>query len=328
MPKNTKIEWAEDTWNPLRGCSRVSEGCRHCYAERIATRFGGYREPYEGLARFVTRPDGSKEARWTGVVLLVEDAIEVPLRWRRPRRIFVNSMSDLFHELVTDDWLDRIFGVMALAPRHQFLVLTKRPERMREYMSERGRLASIREASAGLNWFIDAPGDLPYLHEWGTMGWPLPNVWLGVSCEDQATANERIPILLDTPAAARFMSAEPLLGPINLTHMDVEAIAPGGFYVINALTGSNSDMGRPCVDVPHLDWVIVGGESGPGARACSSQWLRSIVQQCQAAGVPCFVKQVGANMIGDWWGPIRHPKGGDPAEWPDDLRVREMPDDR
>jgi len=314
----SKIEWTDSTWNPVRGCSRVSEGCRFCYAERQAARFSGYGDRFDGYVR---------DGKWTGKVDLLKSKLTEPLRWRKPRRVFVNSMSDLFHEALPDEAIDRIFAVMARAPQHTFQVLTKRPERMRTYM--RG--------------FIDARGCHASRRLGTELWWPLPNVWLGVSCEDQVTADERIPILLDTPAAVRFVSAEPLLAAIDLTRIAVKfsGRCDGDPAHASALFDHAGYTNR-------LDWAIVGGESGPGARPCDVGWIRSIVAQCKSAGVPCFVKQLGAlPMLGrqdvrGWkfgqldstnrgYGDdhvalkLRNRKGGDPSEWPKDLRVREFP---
>jgi len=264
MSDKTGIEWTDATWNPLRGCTRVSEGCRNCYAERVAARFSGPGQPYAGLAERT-----AKGPRWTGKVALIESALDQPLRWRKPRRIFCNSMSDLFHEDAPDEWIDRVFAVMALAPQHQFQVLTKRPERMQAYLSN---------PHVGVNWFnatdcvLGMPDMWPYDGLARDLG-PLPNVWLGTSVEDQPTADARIPHLLATPAAVRFVSAEPLLGPVN-----VESGLPGPRV-----------GGKPCIH-----WLIVGGESGPGARPMEADWVRSLRDQCAAAGVPFFFKQWGA----------------------------------
>lgn len=302
MADRSKIEWTEATWNPLRGCTRVSAGCQHCYAERVADRFSGPGQPYEGLVKRV-----GGEPRWTGRVDFVESALDQPLRWKKPRMIFVNSMSDLFHESVPDAWIDRIFAVMALCPQHVFQILTKRPDRMRAYCAA-----------------------LP--PHWATLSidgqWPLPNVWLGVSVEDQATADERIPVLLDTPAAVRFVSAEPLLAPVRLARLG--PAWPGG-RITNALRGTRwpelDEVGAITSRTARLDWIIVGGESGPGARRFNAEWAESIVDQCRAAGVPCFVKQLGGHVV--WHGRrqiLRDKKGGDMSEWPERLRVREMPE--
>ncbi|WP_323021224.1 phage Gp37/Gp68 family protein [Pararhodobacter sp.] len=269
MADRTPIEWADATWNPITGCSRVSEGCRNCYAEIMAARFSKPGQWGEGLAQIVRKPDGSADHRWTGQVRLNDRALDQPLRWRKPRRIFVCSTSDLFHEGVPDEWLDRVFAVMALAPQHTFMVLTKRPERAREYVAPRlfespsmqDRLWSIYHASRSKH----------------VPAWPLPNVWLGTSIEDQATADARIPHLLATPAAVRFVSAEPLLGPVDLT-------------------GYLPDL--DCGD--GLDLAIVGGESGPGARPMHPDWPRALRDQCVAAGTAFFFKQWGE------WAPATH----------------------
>lgn len=244
------------SWNPTRGCSRISPGCMNCYAERIAARFSGPGQPYEGLAEMT--PSGP---RWTGRVRLVEERLEDPLRWRKPRRIFVNSMSDLFHERLEDHDRDAIFAVMLLAQQHTFQVLTKRAGEMRAYVQD-GARERIED-------MLLSPGNAarrPWPRLRGAMPWPLPNVWLGVSVEDQKRADERIPLLLQTPAAVRFISAEPLLGHISL------------------------DPLRYCGG---LDWVIVGGESGPEARWMHRWWVRSLRDQCFSAGVSFYFKQWG-----------------------------------
>jgi protein gp37 len=272
----TKIEWTDASWNPIRGCSRVSEGCRNCYAERIAARFSGPGQAYEGVAemrRSCGTPGqavhGAKEVpRWTGKVRFIEEHLEDPLHWKKPRRIFVNSMSDLFHEKILDKWIHLIFGVMAACPQHIFQILTKRPLRMREWARE----VENRVPKAGCNpWLVDWPSPTG---EPRTGKWPLPNVWLGVSVEDQKTADERIPLLLQTPAAVRWISYEPALGPVDLwkyTYSDVKM-----------------------KEHSLLDWVVCGGESGPGARPMHPDWARSVRDQCAAAGVPFFFKQWGA----------------------------------
>jgi len=260
MADKSAIEWTDATWNPVRGCTRVSPGCGGpgkaggCYAERIAARFSGPGQPFEGFAE---RKGG--EARWTGKVALIEDMLAVPLRWSKPRRIFVNSMSDLFHEHLPDGAIDQVFAMMALCPQHTFQVLTKRPERMRDYLSDQDPM-------------------------------PLPNVWLGVSAEDQARADERIPLLLETPAAVRFVSCEPLLGPIDLINLDhTGAQRKDQAHGISALWRAAAEIGLRTM----LDWVICGGESGPVARPMHPDWARSLRDQCQAAGVPFFFKQWG-----------------------------------
>lgn len=252
------IEWTDETWNPLRGCSRVSEGCRHCYAEGVARRFSGPGLPYEGLI--------ARGGQWNGQIKLVPELLDQPLRWRRPRRIFVNSMSDLFHENVPTEFIDQVFAVMAMADEHTFQVLTKRPERMRSYLSDEGLTRRLLSAAYRIDqekWaWLSAD-----FHIVGCQVLPLPNVWLGVSVEDQAAADERIPLLLQTPAAVRWISAEPLLGPVDLEDYDTTQAG--------------------------IDWVVVGGESGREARPMHPDWARALRDQCAAAGVPFLFKQWG-----------------------------------
>lgn len=308
MSTTTSIEWTDVTWNPVRGCSRVSAGCDNCYAIREANRHR--RGAYADLVT-IRKRDGEERADWTGKAVLVPDALDAPLHWQKPRRVFVNSMSDLFHESLPDHAIDRVFEVMALARRHVFQVLTKRPSRMRSLVPTLAAKHTARDST----------------------GWPLPNVWLGVSCEDQATADERIPLLLQTPAAVRFVSAEPLLGAV-----DLRVLQPGDPPTeIDALAGTHGVLRPHRGECDRLDWVIVGGESGPRARRCDVRWIRSIVEQCKAASVSVFVKQLGARprfLPGDeatGYEGIYQPldlasrKGGDPSEWPEDVRVREFP---
>ena len=313
MADRTKIEWTDATWNPIRGCTRVSEGCRHCYAEVMAARFSDPGQWGHGLAQRVALSGGGIDHRWTGKVELVDAALDLPLRWRRPRRIFVNSTSDLFHEKVPDEWIDRVFAVMALAPQHTFQVLTKRPERMREYMAGLGGggRTDIMSRAGGrlLRAAENATRNAPHVRYDYNARWPLPNVWLGTSIEDQATADDRIPHLLDTPAAVRFISAEPLLAPVDLMHIPYRKIAPDITVMVNALTGDDGLGGRQA----RLGWTIVGGESGPGARPMHPDWARSLRDQCQAAGVPFFMKQMSG------------PRKASMPPIPDDLMVREFP---
>lgn len=298
----TQIEWTHlpgfkgESWNPIVGCSVVSPGCTNCYAMKFANARldGNANAPqYAGTTRRV-----NGKPVWTGQVGRARDeSFTAPLRARKPRCYFVNSMGDLFAENVPDEWIDQVFAVMSLSPQHRFIVLTKRPERMRDYLlrqldrcdGEDGivdDLIAVAEL-AGVDWreAVDA--------------WPLPNVWLGVSVEDQARADERIPLLLDTPAAVRFISAEPLLGPVNLNHMKfvdtVEANGATERGFESALNGRRFDPFAECDDEGHpkLDWVICGGESGPGARPMHPGWARSLRDQCAAAGVPFFFKQWG-----------------------------------
>lgn len=277
MGDKSAIEWTDATWNPIVGCSIVSPGCRECYAMPQAARIqrmaagAGNSTHYEGTTKSV-----KGKPVWTGKVNLAPDhIITAPLSWKKPRRIFVNSMGDLFHEDVPDAWIDKVFAVMALCPQHSFQVLTKRSKRMRDYMNYQIRNLIIDDAMDDIK-----PGrpvdDL--------FAWPLENVWLGVSCEDQARADERIPDLLATPAAVRFVSAEPLIGPWY-PESTRNPTDPDG--LINCLYGNTK-----------LDWIIAGGESGPAARPMHPDWVRSIRDQCAAAGTAFFFKQWGAWLPG------------------------------
>lgn len=290
--KGGGITWTEETWNPIRGCSKVSEGCRNCYAMHVAARFSGPGMPYEGLA--LQRP-----ARWTGQVRFLDhaagDPLTKPLRWTRPRRVFVNSMSDLFHDGLADEQIDQVLAVMALAPQHTFQVLTKRPDRMRAYMA--GLVGSGAGWSGLPSRICDAavkamqPKDIRRL-SWDLPAWPLSNVWWGVSAEDQATADSRIPVLLATSAAVRWVSLEPLLGAVN-----VRPYLTGWEDHGTPFSGARTVGG--CVKwTPPLDWVVVGGESaqpGADARPMHPDWCRDIREACLEAGVPFHFKQWG-----DW----------------------------
>lgn len=304
MSDKTGIEWTDATWNPIRGCSRVSAGCMHCYAERVAGRFSGPGQPYEGVI--------GSNGTWNGVVKLVDKHLLDPLRWQRPRRIFVNSMSDLFHENVSFDWVDQIFAVMALSPRHTFQVLTKRPARMREYFAHAHRDTIVDAAAMSLhpdavacrakgeNWTRAGyehllPAPQGKIVDFPAVKLPLPNVWLGVSVEDQATADARIDELLLTPAAVRFVSYEPALGPVDFSHWGVH-----GPRELPSIGAWRRRDGTPVLGIrPRLDWIICGGESGDGARPMHPDWARSVRDQCVAAGVPFFFKQWG-----EWCPPV------------------------
>ncbi len=334
MSDGSAIEWTDASWNPVRGCSRISRGCGGsdgggCYAERVAARFSGPGKPYEGLARFT--PGGP---RWTGKIRLVPELLEQPLRWRKPRRIFVNSMSDLFHEDVPDGFIETAFGVMSLAGRHTFQILTKRAERMRRWMA-RATLARCQAAAtvAGIDIWTPARR-LERADEKVINGpWPLPNVWLGVSVEDQAAADARIPHLLATPAAVRFLSCEPLLGPVDLDGLSISPVCEGCHEQPLASALSASERCACCGEGPEpiawpgLDWVIVGGESGPRARPLQEAWVRSLLEQCDRVEIPAFVKQLGAAWTAPSY-PLSDPKGAEPEEWPSGLRIRQMPEAR
>jgi protein gp37 len=264
---DSAIEWTDSTWNPTTGCDQVSPGCDHCYALTLAKRLKAMGSP-------AYQQDGDPRTSGPGFALQVhEDRLDQPLRWTRPRTIFVNSMSDLFHPRVSDEFIARVFAVMAVAERHTFQVLTKRPKRMRALLNDAAWVEDVSFEILTLtvdwgnpepSWMAGRDGD------W----WPLPNVWLGTSVEDQQRADERIPPLLDTPAAVRFLSCEPLLGPIDLTLGDWD--------------------GLPADDPIGLHWVIVGGESGPGARPMHPAWVRQLRDQCITARTAFFFKQWGA----------------------------------
>jgi len=262
---DTKIEWTNGVWNPVTGCSKVSQGCKNCYAEGIAKRFfaTGYPPNDDGSLRTFTD------------VRCHEDRLDIPLRWKKTRRIFVNSMSDLFHPDVPFGFISKVFAVMGLCSQHTFQVLTKRPERMLEYVLQaKHRSPGFTEASVCMAHKVQGltADQIASLQFTAGNTWPLPNVWLGVSVEDQKTADERIPLLLQTPAAVRWVSAEPLLGPIEFR----------GSWLNPTAQPANP-----------LGWVVVGGESGPGARPMHPDWARSLRDQCQAANVPFFFKQWG-----------------------------------
>ena len=275
MSGKTKIEWADRVWNPTVGCSPVSSGCMHCYAKRMFDRF--------------------YQSHKFEDVTCHPERLSIPEKWIKPQRIFVDSMSDLFHESVLDEFIWSVFSVMAVSVQHQFMVLTKRPERMRDYLS-RWNKTFVTDSHSG-------PNNI-FLHPY-----PLPNIWLGVSVEDQKTADERIPLLLQTPAVKRFVSVEPMLGPVDLEpylklpplHVDIK--------------GKSTWSG--------LDWVICGGESGPGARPMRADWARGLRDQCQEAGVPFFFKQWGEwETIGSgereqlmWLGKQRTGRHLDGKEW-------------
>jgi len=270
MADKSSIEWTEATWNPTTGCDRVSPGCDHCYALTLAKRLKGM-----GSAKYQT--DGDPRTSGPGFGLAVHhDALGIPLHWRAPRRVFVNSMSDLFHVGISDEFIAEVFAVMALAPQHTFQVLTKRHARMRALLGSREFVADAwaRIAQRGV-----AP--LP------TNWWPLPNVWAGVSVEDQKWADIRIPALLDTPAAVRWLSCEPLLGPVDLSAWIYGKVWP------TTARGRGVGGMTMTADPSPIDWVVVGGESGPDARPMQATWVRPLRYQCQNARVPFFFKQWG-----------------------------------
>jgi len=264
----------------------------------MAARFSDPGQPYEGLALRVWKMAGLSQPRWTGKVRFVTERLADPLRWKKPRRIFVNSMSDLFHENLTNEQIAAVFGVMAAAPQHTFQVLTKRAKRMREWFEWAGgdgdTRATRRIGDAAQNAgarvydrtgpaYVD--GNVNQARSpWNNSlcKWPLPNAWIGVSVENQEAADERIPELLQTPAAIRFLSCEPLIGPVNLIGI------AGAFRKATSVVGALTNTGWHQTG---LAWIVVGCESGPGARPCNADWLRSLRDQCAAAGVAYFLKQ-------------------------------------
>ncbi len=224
MATKSNIEWTQSTWNPVRGCTRVSEGCKFCYAERIAARFSKKGFAYEGFAKMT-----KAGPRWSNKVEPVPELLDMPLKWKKPQLIFVNSMSDLFHDDVPLDFILKVFDTMRKAKQHHFQVLTKRSKRLVKLSSE--------------------------------IQWP-ENVWMGVSVENQDYIF-RIDDLRKTAAKIKFLSLEPLIGELKN------------------------------LNLTHIDWVIVGGESGPGARPIEEKWIIDIRDQCQEASVPFFFKQWG-----------------------------------
>jgi protein gp37 len=327
MPTKTKIEWTDYTSNPIRfrapdgrvvwACEKVSAGCTHCYAEALSRRYTQRRAGEWNAATMATlRP------------FLDDKELHALLHMKSlaGKRVFIGDMTDIFGEWVPDELLDRLFAVFALRSDVTFQVLTKRAHRMHKHFT--ADPDSLTERVEEHLWAMHTDyttNSLPI------NPWPLPNVWLGVSCEDQQRADERIPLLLQTPAAVRFVSAEPLIGPIEFTYNRFcRQMGWGPPDPPRAAKGERPDTWvlRP----GGIDWVIVGGESGPSARPCDVTWIRSIVQQCHTASVPVFVKQLGAEPFdsGAVHLPVdvmsvRHSKGGDPSEWPEDLRVRQFP---
>lgn len=319
MADHSKIEWTDATWNPVLGCTVVSPGCDHCYATRTVhrTAFNPH-EKVAAAAEALTAYRPGVGPVWTNNVRTLPDRLDMPLRWRQSRRVFVNSQSDLFHDAVPDDFIAAVFGVMARASVHTFQVLTKRHGRMRSLLSSETFQHAVRLAAVQLG--PNSAGNEVNLQE---ISWPLPNVWLGVSVENQQWADIRIPALLDTPAAVRWLSCEPLLGPVDLFG-DVERPGPavvrtGYSYRTDYGTGTEYDV----VDEPGIDWVVVGGESGPGARPMEERWALSLVKQCRRADIPVFVKQMGSVWAKTYGG---SGNGGDWDEWRRVLRVREYPE--
>lgn len=346
----TKIEWTDETWNPVRGCSRVSPGCDNCYAKDVAYRFKGKGLAYEGLATL-----RKNKTDWTGIVREVPDKLDKPLRWREPRMVFVNSQSDLFHEGFDFEYIAAVFGVMAAAPQHTFQILTKRADRLpkfaawmeNEHMHANGGrgMPEVFRALVAAQKYCDHKvlRDTDRIVQ---QEWPLRNVWLGVSVESRKYL-PRLDRLLDTRAEKHIVSFEPLLEDIgDLTPWLHESTC---YRQTDASDSAECTCTEPREE--RLDWGIVGGESGGPkvVRPYDLAWGENIIRQFKAAGVPVFHKQAGSKpfvlvdepevrVTGDvrWAamqtdGRIRkglqyeHPKGGDPSEWPKSLRVRQFP---
>jgi protein gp37 len=281
---DTKIQWSEVVWNPATGCDRISPGCDHCYALTMAKRLKAMGQP-----KYQTNGDPRTSGPGFGVAMH-EDALDLPWRWRKPRMVFVNSMSDLGHARIPREFQARVWATMNGASKHTYQVLSKRPERLRRFL----------EACAQWDGYITHNG-APAVACGGNgiiVGvperWPLPNVWVGTSIESD-DYTRRADELRATPAAVRFLSLEPLLGPL------------------------------PSLDLTGIDWVIIGGESGGGARPMDVGWVLDLMAQCREAGAAVFIKQAGS-VLGRAWGAGSH--GEDWDFWPTYLRIREFPQAR
>lgn len=286
MGYKTEIGWTDSTWNPVTGCTRVSPGCENCYIELAP--------PFRIEGRRFTDRDGERSHKIGSAtdVRLHPERLDQPLRWKRPRRIFVNSLSDLFHEAVSDVYIAKVFAVMAQASQHTFQVLTKRHGRMRALLNSPDFMQVVAEKYRG-----EGRGPLA---EIDPLPWPIPNVWLGVTVENQEWADKRIPALLDTPAAVRFLSCEPLLGPVSLTPCNCPTSSTLGCARHNFGSLTDTQTNARDLHYPAIDWVICGGESGPNARPMHPDWARSLRDQCTTAGVPYFFKQWGEWAPDEW----------------------------
>lgn len=315
MPGKSNIEWTETTWNPVTGCSKVSPGCAHCYAETLTRRYAGAAGWPETFLPWT--PENAEQN-----VVIHKDRIHQPSRWIKPRMIFVNSMSDLLHENIPDIYVEMIIDEMERASHHTYQVLTKRATRMREILQRRERrkldyanafaLCPTEEMRTS-----PAAKDARKRAEAG----PPKHIWWGVTVENQRWADERIPILLDTPAAVRFISAEPLLGPLDLKpYLYCQCNAWSRRAAMRQEQRDNEPIHSATCPISangsyrKLGWVIIGGESGPHHRTFDPEWARDLVRQCRDAGVPAFMKQMGGNRPGNKL-----------EDLPEDLRVREFP---
>jgi len=355
MSQNSHIEWTDASWNPVAGCTAVSPGCANCYAASMTRRLQANPKlaiAYAGL---------TNDRHFTGKIALLQNKLDLPLKWKKPRRIFVNSMSDLFHPDVPFEFIDKVFAVMnATIYRiplqlpfmywHTYQILTKRPERAAEYLASREPgifnpgAHPLFAAGRGEGGPLRGHGS-DIMNAGAIIAWPLANVWIGTSVENQAAADERIPHLLRCPAAVRFLSCEPLLGPVDLRQKWVKDFDGTNYEGVFDDRGMEIESG--------IQWLIAGGESGPHCRPCNFDWIRSLRDQCQAAGVPIFIKQLGGNPHGMWehgeppkyhlthrngrsevleskykngrW-KLRDRAGRWMDEWPEDLRIREYPE--
>lgn len=303
---STKIQWTDETWGVIVGCTKNSPGCENCYAATAA------KSP-----RLQQFPQYQEVADWNKVVF-VESQLLKPLRWKKPTKVFI-SMSDLCHPQVKNEWLNKIFAIAALCPQHTFQFLTKFPLKMQRYLTAENTAAEINQAALQIN-----PAFIP-------VTLPLPNVWIGVSCENQHCADWRIPLLLQTPATVHFLSCEPLLESLDLSnYLPIEWSELAGDW-IESHPGATAYKQK-------LHWILCGGESGnkTEARPCHIDWIRSIANQCQTAKVPVFVKQLGTNPIDStpyiegvannhFHVKLKDRKGGDISEFPDDLQIRQFP---
>lgn len=281
---STSIEWTRGddgsegaTWNPVTGCDRVSDGCDRCYAMTLARRL-------KAMGSTKYQKDGDPRTSGPGFgVSMHASALRLPLTWKKPRRIFVNSMSDLFHKEVSDSFIAQVFAVMAQAPQHQFQILTKRHARMRSL---------VGDLLDGGQKLIEAAPDEETAQVLYDAPWPLPNVLLGVSVENQQWADIRIPALMETAAATRFLSCEPLLGPVDLSRwLGVEYGETAEIWIPEMFAALNDRVGP----ASGLHWVIAGAESGRGARPMELDWVRTLRDQCEAAGTAFFFKQDAVN---------------------------------